>query len=68
MAIDDEAVCEVPAAAGEQALHRMARIMSAPSAWAAGFPVKVEGFACERYVKSPFKGCLEVKYQNGRQL
>jgi len=60
--VHDEAVCEVPADGAEELLHRMAAIMSTPPAWAEGFPVKVEGFACERYVKSPFKGCVEVKY------
>jgi DNA polymerase len=63
--VHDEAVCEVPAARAEEALHRMAAIMSTAPAWAEGFPVKVEGFACERYVKAPFKGCPEVKYLNG---
>jgi DNA polymerase len=63
--VHDEAVCEVPADRAEESLHRMTLIMSTPPAWAEGFPVKVEGFACERYVKSPFKGCPEVKYLNG---
>ncbi|MHB1424980.1 MAG: DNA polymerase [Gemmataceae bacterium] len=66
--VHDEAVCEVPAAQAEEALHRMAALMSTPPAWAAGFPVKVEGFACERYVKSAFKGCAEVKYLNGAKV
>jgi DNA polymerase len=63
--VHDEMVCEVPAAQADETLHRMAQIMSTPPAWADGFPVKVEGYACERYVKSPFKGCPEVKYLNG---
>jgi len=56
----------VPAGRAEEALHRMAAIMSTAPAWAEGFPVKVEGFACERYVKSPFNGSFEVKYLNGK--
>src|SRR5262249_28271267 len=63
--VHDEAVCEGPAARGEEALRRMAASMSTAPAWVEGFPVKVEGFACERYVKAPFKGCPEVKYLNG---
>jgi hypothetical protein len=65
--VHDEAVCEVPAARAEEALRRTAGILSTPPAWAAGFPLKVEGFACERYVKSPFQGCPEVKYLNGEK-
>jgi DNA polymerase len=65
--VHDEAVCEVPAAGAEEALHRMAAVMSTAPAWAEGFPVKVEGFACDRYVKSPFKGGVEVKYLNGKK-
>jgi DNA polymerase len=66
--VHDEVVCEVPADRAEEALHRMAAIMSTPPAWAEGFPVKVEGFASERYFKSPSKGCAEVKYLNGMKV
>jgi DNA polymerase len=66
--VHDEAVCEVAADQAETRLHEMTRIMSAPPEWADGLPVKVEAFACERYVKSPFKGCPEVKYLNGKEV
>lgn len=66
--VHDEVVCEVLSSKAEETLQQMGKIMSTPPAWAAGFPVKVEGYACERYVKVPFKGSPEVKYLNGQKV
>src|SRR5262249_61705903 len=66
--VHDEAVCEVPADRAEEALRRMAVILSTPPAWAAGFPLKVEGYPCERYVKTPFRGSPVVKFLDGKAV
>lgn len=61
----DEIVNEYPAECALPGLHRMGRIMSTPPAWAAGFPLRVEGFTSGRYVKSAWPGSIEVDYMNG---
>ena len=42
--------------------------MSTPPAWAEGFPVEVEGFACERYFKDVPAGALVLKARGGEVL
>lgn len=64
--VHDELVCEVPANKGPVALEALARIMSTPPAWAAGFPLACEGYLCERYVKKPPAGALTAVGVNGR--
>jgi DNA polymerase len=63
--IHDELICEVPAATADDDLRRLVVLMSAPPSWAAGFPIKVEGFTTRRYGKSPWKGHLVVEAVNG---
>jgi DNA polymerase len=64
--IHDELICESPTGKAEDDLRRLVVLMSAPSPWANGFPVTVEGFATGRYGKSPWKGSLVVEAVNGR--
>lgn len=66
--VHDEIVIEVPEAEAEPALEKLAVIMSTPPAWASGFPIEVEGFAAERYLKSAPKGARVVKARAGRIL
>jgi DNA polymerase I-like protein with 3'-5' exonuclease and polymerase domains len=66
--VHDEVIIEVEAAEGEQALRRLAEIMSRPPTWAEGFPIAVEAFCAERYVKSPAKGAFRVKAQGGQVM
>jgi DNA polymerase len=66
--VHDEIVIEVPASEAESAVRRLAEIMSRPPAWAAGFPIKVEAFAAERYFKSPPPGAPIASAQDGKLL
>lgn len=63
--VHDEAVPEVPRGEMESALRRACEIMSTPPPWAAGFPIKVEGFAGEHYTKGPLPGWPECVAENG---
>lgn len=63
--VHDEIVIEVPADKAEEALRHLAVIMSTPPAWAKGFPIEVEGFAAERYLKGAPKGVATVKARGG---
>jgi DNA polymerase bacteriophage-type len=49
--VHDEIVCDVPKEMGREALDLLELIMSDLPAWAAGFPMKVDGFISERYRK-----------------
>lgn len=62
--VHDEAVCEVPESSAAESLDRMAAVMTNPPPWAAGFPVKVAGFAAPRYLKGAPKGWPEVERSN----
>lgn len=66
--VHDEIVIEVDQAEAEQALRRLATIMSMPPAWATGFPIEVEGFGAERYLKGAPRGAPVVKARNGQIL
>jgi DNA polymerase len=66
--VHDEVVVEVPAAGAEEVLRRLVVIMSTPPAWAEGFPVEVEGFVSDRYLKSAPEGAAVVKARNGQLL
>jgi DNA polymerase bacteriophage-type len=66
--VHDEVVVEVPAEEAEDAVRRLADIMSAPPAWAEGFPLGVETFSSERYLKSPPAGSSKAKARNGQVL
>jgi DNA polymerase len=66
--VHDEIVIEVPQAAAEASLRRLLEIMSTPPAWAEGFPIEVEGYCTERYLKSPPAGSLHGRARNGRLL
>ena len=63
--VHDEIVVEADEATAEEALHRLALVMSTPPAWATGFPVEVEGFVAQRYAKDPPPGAPVVKARNG---
>jgi DNA polymerase len=64
--VHDEVVAEALLAQAEEALRRLVEILSTPPAWAAGFPVEVEGFVSERYLKGPAKGVPKLKARNGQ--
>jgi DNA polymerase bacteriophage-type len=64
----DEVVCEVDAARAEWGLRRLAEVMSAVPAWAAGFPIAVEGHATPRYVKTPPPGAPLVEARDGKVM
>ena len=66
--VHDEIVVEVPHAEAEASLRRLLEIMSTPPSWAAGFPIEVEGYCTERYLKSPPVGSLHGRARNGRLL
>jgi DNA polymerase len=66
--VHDEIVIEAPLDRAEDALRRLAEVMSRPPGWAAGFPVAVEAFTACRYYKGPVPGSLTVKAQDGRIL
>ncbi|MBI3861143.1 MAG: hypothetical protein HY290_04530 [Planctomycetia bacterium] len=66
--VHDEIVIEVPADQAESALRQLLTIMSTPPAWAAGFPIEVEGFGSERYFKSPPRGTRVLRGRDGQTL
>lgn len=68
MHVHDEVVVEVPGDRAEQSLRQFVAGMSRPPAWAAGFPIEVEGFASERYGKTPPQGGKIIKARNGMVL
>ena len=49
MHIHDEAVVEVPE--GISSVDEICRIMSEAPAWAAGLPLRADGYECEFYKK-----------------
>jgi DNA polymerase len=59
--VHDEIVVEVPADQAEESLQRLAKIMTTPPTWAVGFPVGVEAYASDRYLKSPPARMPKVK-------
>ena len=61
--VHDELVAE--SVEPEVAIHELCREMSVAPAWAAGFPIEVEGFTSPRYVKSPFSGSTVAHYRGG---
>jgi DNA polymerase len=63
--VHDEIVVEIPAGYAKTALRELAIVMSTPPDWAEGFPIEVEGYVAERYVKSRAPGTLTVKASNG---
>jgi DNA polymerase len=66
--VHDEIVDCVPEAQAKCVLHYLTREMSIAPEWAAGFPIKVEGFASPRYVKSAYRGSLECVYADGKEI
>jgi hypothetical protein len=68
MHVHDENVLEMPAERADESLRQLLRIMSTPPAWAAGFPIEVEGFYAERYYKSPPAGSRSIRARNGEIL
>jgi DNA modification methylase len=66
--VHDEVAVEVSADRGDEALRRVVAIMSTPPAWAEGFPVEVEGFVSERYVKTPPPGAAAARARDGAVL
>lgn len=66
--VHDEVVMELPAGTAADDIRRAGAIMSTPPAWAAGFPLTVEGFTNDRYTKGPFKNSHHVKAIGGRVL
>jgi DNA polymerase len=50
--VHDEIVVEVEESEGDAALRRLEEIMTCVPQWATGLPVAVEGFTCDRYLKS----------------
>jgi DNA polymerase len=65
MHVHDEIVLEVPAERADESLQQLLLIMSTPPAWAAGFPIEVEGFYAERYYKSPPAGSRSIRARQG---
>jgi DNA polymerase len=63
--VHDEIVLELPEAEAESGLGQLVTIMSTPPAWAAAFPVQVEGYVAERYRKSPAKGAPRLAARQG---
>lgn len=61
MHVHDEVVVEIEAEAADRALDRLCEIMATPPPWAGGFPIGVEGFTSNRYVKSALPGFRSVK-------
>jgi DNA polymerase len=66
--VHDEIVVEVPEEQAEEGLRRLVVIASTPPPWAEGFPVEVEGFSSEQYLKSAPKGVATRKARNGQNL
>jgi DNA polymerase len=64
----DEIAIEVPAERAENSLNQLLMIMSAPPAWADGFPVEVEGYISTRYTKQPVPASSVRKARNGQVL
>lgn len=63
--VHDELVVECEEAAAPSALRDMLDAMSVPPAWAAGFPMRCEGFMGERYTKGALKGFQTGEGFNG---
>lgn len=61
MHVHDEIVCEVETGAADAALDRLCEIMAESPPWAEGFPIGVEGFLSNRYVKAKLPGFKGVK-------
>ena len=68
MHVHDETVRCVPARLAEVALQSSLLAMSTPPAWAAGFPLKVEGHAGPRWVKAALPGYVEGSALRGEVL
>jgi hypothetical protein len=66
--VHDEIVVEVDGEKAGEALERLLIIMSTPPAWAAGFPIEVEGFVAKRYVKAPPRGGRVLRARDGLLL
>lgn len=56
--VHDEIVSEVPKDRAREGLEALERVMSTAPAWAAGFPLAVEGYLTPRYIKTPWPGEL----------
>lgn len=54
--VHDEAVAEINVEDAATRIEEYCRIMATPPQWAAGFPIKVEGFAAPRFLKKPPAG------------
>jgi DNA polymerase bacteriophage-type len=66
--VHDGIVVESLREEAEQVIRRLTSILSTPPPWAAGFPIEVEGFASERYLKGPPPGTAKVRARDGRIL
>lgn len=66
MHVHDEIVCECDEYDAAWNLELMLQIMSAPPEWGAGFPLAVEGFVSEHYVKNPLPGFPHGKGELGK--
>lgn len=65
--VHDEILVECPEASAEWFLGYVGCQMSKTPTWAKGFPLRVEGFVSEWYVKGGLRGCLKGDYMNGRR-
>jgi DNA polymerase len=66
MHVHDELVLEVKECDQFLALRDMLKVMSTPPEWASGFPLAVEGFVSEHYVKNPLPGYPHGKGELGK--
>lgn len=64
--VHDEIIVEADEQNGATALQNLALIMSIGSGWSAGFPIRVEGFTCPRYVKAPWSTSVKIDCINGQ--
>ncbi len=66
--VHDEIILEVRAEQATNATRQLLEIMSTPPAWAKGFPIEVEGYWAERYVKLPPAGQFSLRARQGQVL
>lgn len=66
MHVHDEIVCECSEQFAFGTLRHMMTTVSSPPDWAGGFPLAVEGFVSEHYVKNPLPGFPHGKGELGK--
>lgn len=66
--VHDELVLECEDRDARELLHHVCETMSTVPDWAAGMPLRVEGFTAPRYVKAAWKCSVKADYMLGKEV